>query len=75
MKRSGPPTTAAWLLKRIVVDEALVGDLAEEFQARGSGAWYWRQVLTAAAMITAKEISGHKLLAIRGAMTGSNSST
>jgi hypothetical protein len=28
-------------------NDALAGDLAEEFRQRGSGWWYWRQVIGA----------------------------
>jgi hypothetical protein len=50
MRGSGPPALATWLLERIVPgenNEALAGDLLEEFNRRGSAAWYWRQVLGA----------------------------
>jgi len=45
-----PPTTATWMLKHLVLgkrNEALEGDLLEEFQRRRSLGWYWRQVLRA----------------------------
>jgi hypothetical protein len=45
-----PPTMAAWMLKHLVLghrNEALEGDLLEEFQRRRSASWYWRQVLGA----------------------------
>lgn len=45
-----PPTTAAWMLKHLAPgerNEALEGDLLEEFQRRRSASWYWRQVLLA----------------------------
>jgi len=43
-----PPTMAAWMLKHLVLghrNEALEGDLLEEFHRRRSASWYWRQVL------------------------------
>jgi hypothetical protein len=43
-----PPVMAAWLLKHLVLgdrNEALEGDLLEEFQRRRSTSWYWHQVL------------------------------
>ena len=46
MKASRPPVLASWLLKHLVPNEILAGDLLEEFGERGSG-WYWRQVLAA----------------------------
>lgn len=43
-----PPTLAVWLLNRFVDEnEPLVGDLVEEFDARQSRLWFWRQVLFA----------------------------
>jgi hypothetical protein len=45
-----PPPMATWMLKHLVLgkrNEALEGDLLEEFQQRRSESWYWRQVLGA----------------------------
>jgi hypothetical protein len=50
MKPSEPPELATWLLEHFVLgnkNEALAGDLLEEFRQRCSVAWYWRQVLGA----------------------------
>jgi hypothetical protein len=50
MKPSDPPELATWLLEHFVLgnkNEALAGDLLEEFRQRRSVAWYWRQVLGA----------------------------
>jgi preprotein translocase subunit SecY len=42
-----PPALATWLLNRAARgNEALVGDLLEEYRRGRSPAWYWRQVLT-----------------------------
>jgi hypothetical protein len=38
------PTIAVFLLQRFCRDEALVGDILEEFDHRQSRAWLWRQV-------------------------------
>jgi hypothetical protein len=49
MKMSRPPRAAAWLLEYLVpgrMNDALAGDLQEEFGRRGA-VWYWRQVLLA----------------------------
>jgi hypothetical protein len=48
MKDSRAPRLAVALLHRFVSEEALVGDLLEEFEARHSQLWLWRQVLLAA---------------------------
>jgi hypothetical protein len=45
-----PPIMATWMLKHLVLgdrNEALEGDLLEEFHRRRSATWYWRQVLGA----------------------------
>jgi len=45
-----PPATATWMLRHLLSggrNEALEGDLLEEFQRRCSASWYWRQVLGA----------------------------
>jgi hypothetical protein len=50
VKPSKPPALAAWMLEHLLwggKNEALAGDLLEEFQRRRSTAWYWRQVLFA----------------------------
>lgn len=50
MRSSQPPRVATWLLKHLTPkskNEALVGDLLEDFMQRRSAAWYWRQVLAA----------------------------
>jgi len=48
MKTSRPPAFATWLLEWLALgnkNEALAGDLMEEFERRRSVAWYWRQVV------------------------------
>jgi hypothetical protein len=50
MRPTVPPAVATWFLEHLVLgnkNEALTGDLLEEFQQRRSVAWYWRQVLGA----------------------------
>jgi hypothetical protein len=50
MKKSKPPALASWMLDHLLWggrNEALAGDLLEEFQRRPSVAWYWRQVIGA----------------------------
>jgi hypothetical protein len=39
-----PPRLAVALLQHFVRDEALVGDLLEEYESRRSRLWLWRQV-------------------------------
>ncbi|HET6170077.1 MAG TPA: hypothetical protein VFE01_07850 [Terracidiphilus sp.] len=53
MKRSDPPFPATWMLEHLAAgdwDEALRGDLLEEFRWGRSDGWYWRQVLAACAV-------------------------
>lgn len=50
MKRREPPLLATWMLEHLTSgnrDEALAGDLLEEFREGRSGSWYWHQVVTA----------------------------
>jgi hypothetical protein len=50
MTSSQPPILATWLLRHLRLgnmDEALLGDLFEDFRRGRSAAWYWRQVLAA----------------------------
>jgi preprotein translocase subunit SecY len=48
MTRLEPPSTATWLLKHLGRrNDALGGDLLEEYRRGRSAAWYWRQALTA----------------------------
>ncbi len=50
MRRTEPPPLAAWMLEHCIpgeMDEALAGDLEEDFHAGRSDAWYWRQALAA----------------------------
>ncbi len=50
MKSLNPPRLAAWLLEHFgpeVNNEALAGDLCEDFRQGRSKAWYWRQVMAA----------------------------
>src|ERR1019366_6209928 len=51
--RTEPPPLATWMLEHCTPadrDEALAGDLLEGFRSGRSGAWYWRQALTACAV-------------------------
>jgi hypothetical protein len=50
MRRLNPPPLATWILERCTPgqrDQALAGDLLEEFQRGRSHGWYWRQCLAA----------------------------
>src|SRR5271170_3694771 len=48
MKPRNAPSLANWILEHLTLggsDEALAGDLEEEFRRGRSRGWYWRQVL------------------------------
>jgi hypothetical protein len=50
MTQPKPPALASWMLEHLLSggkNEALAGDLLEEFRQRRSVAWYWRQVFGA----------------------------
>jgi len=48
-----PPRAAAWLLDRFVGEnQALVGDLLEEYRTGRTGLWYCKQAVIAASGIT-----------------------
>jgi hypothetical protein len=50
MSRNSPPLLASWMLEHFTLgcrNEALTGDLLEEFRSGRSARWYWRQVLGA----------------------------
>ena len=71
MKR--PPVVATWLLLRLAThrsNEALVGDLTEEFQHRPSRLWYWRQALAAVFVSWWEDVRAHKLLTLRALALG-----
>jgi hypothetical protein len=54
-----PPAFGQWLLTR-VADEALAGDLTEEYAAGQSRSWYWREVILAALVGAIACIRQHK---------------
>jgi hypothetical protein len=63
-----PPQFAGRLLKRLVPAQdydALLGDLSEEYQRRGSVLWYCLQILAAIAVGTWKDIRTHRLMTLR----------
>jgi hypothetical protein len=73
MSQVKPPRIATWLLNRIVSGnnrESLIGDLIEQYQRRRSRAWYWRQVVMAIVMDTAKQVRDHRLLSVRANVVG-----
>lgn len=62
MSTSHPPRFAGWLLQHIVSgdNEALAGDLLEEFRSGRSKFWFWRQVLAAIVIRFCTQLSIHR---------------
>ena len=63
-----PPALATWLLGLTdysAWNDAVAGDLLEEYQQRRSSAWYWRQVSTAVAIAVVRDVRHHWVLACR----------
>ena len=59
MKSSQPPSLATWLLEHVVArgrNEALTGDLMEDYNQGRTAAWYWRQVFIAIMVVFSKEL-------------------
>jgi hypothetical protein len=59
MKSSKPPALATWLVEHVVPgdkNEALAGDLLEQFGQGRSASWYWRQVFVAMLMGLSKKL-------------------
>lgn len=50
MRQCDPPRAATWMLEHLTPadrDDALAGDLLEDFRAGRSNGWYWRQTIAA----------------------------
>jgi hypothetical protein len=59
MTPAKPPSLATWLLHRLTPgphNEALAGDLLEEFRAGRPAAWYWRQIVAVIAIAFSRQI-------------------
>jgi hypothetical protein len=66
-----PPALALWTLARFApADEALVGDLLQEFAAGRSRAWVWRQVVTAVWLGALRDIAAHRTRTAAAVVTG-----
>jgi len=73
MRDTRPPRVAAWLFDRLASGpnrESLCGDLAEQYRRGRSSAWYWRQAIGSILAGTARDITDHKLLALRAVTVG-----
>jgi hypothetical protein len=65
-----PPPFAAWLLKRLTQNDALVGDVAESYAHGQSGWWYGRQVVAIIAASISTEIRRHPIITMRSIAVG-----
>jgi hypothetical protein len=65
-----PPRSALFLLDRLGVNNAVSGDLSEEFTAGHSSVWFWRQVMWTVAVETWRETRRHPILTARVLLVG-----
>ena len=66
MRSRNPPRLAMLLLEVFEVDDAIAGDLAEEYRAGRPAAWYWRQAAAAALGAPLRRFDLHELFAVQG---------
>jgi hypothetical protein len=66
MTPTTPPRVATMLLNRFAANDALAGDLQEEYRRGRSAAWYWRQVVAAMAIAAFRRGDWHELFAAQG---------
>ncbi len=73
MRSKQSPRIATWMLKHFGSgpnNDALLGDLAEQYLQKDSAMWYWRQAMKAIPVSLCKEIRAHKRIAARALLTG-----
>ena len=73
MNSKQPPRIATWMLKRFGSgpnNDALLGDLAEQYAQKASAIWYWRQVMKAIPVSLFTEVRGQKRVAARALLIG-----
>ena len=62
-----PPSLALWLLDHLIpgpANEALAGDLLEEFSTGRGAAWYWRQTLAVLALACSRPLLNNRSVLI-----------
>jgi len=70
---SSVPSIARWLLEHFGSgpdNDAIMGDIAEQYAQGRSRIWYWQQVVTAIAISMIRECWNHKLLASQALVRG-----
>ena len=66
MKHRNPPRIATWMLHRLSgCDQALIGDMIEEYRRGRSRLWYWRQASIAVLRTLVADVRSHPVLALR----------
>jgi hypothetical protein len=73
MRSSQPPRVASWLLRHFGSspnNDAVIGDLNERYRNGRPYLWYWRQTIATIVTSFFREISSHRLLAIRALLVG-----
>jgi len=73
VRSTRPPKIARWLLEHFGCspnNDAVLGDLAEQYLRKHSVMWYWRQAMKAITVSLFNEIRGHKQIAARALLTG-----
>ena len=73
MTSKHPPRIATWMLKHFGSgpnNDAVLGDLAEQYLQKDSAMWYWRQAMKAIPVNFFEEIRGHKWIAARALLMG-----
>ncbi len=62
MRGTDPPSVATWMLEHLVPgprNDALAGDLLEEFRQGRVNGWYWRQVMAVIVIGFSRELRNH----------------
>jgi hypothetical protein len=72
MTPNRPPRIATWLLNHFGSgdNDALLGDLAEDYRQKNSALWYWRQTLKAIPVSFFREVRAHKGVSAGALLTG-----
>jgi len=73
MTPNQPPRIATWMLKHFgsgANNDAVLGDLAEQYQKKASAIWYWRQAMKAIPVSFVRDIRGNKWGAARTLLVG-----
>lgn len=71
MKEGRPPSLATWMLEHLTPidrDEALAGDLLEDFRSGRSSGWYWRQTFAACAGGWLRHLGERRMLVVFAAL-------